>query len=142
MPHNCQALILHCIDFRLGKAIKEYLEKNELLGDCDILSVAGGVKGLTCPEEPSDRIFIFRQINTSIHLHKIQGIVLINHTDCGAYGGSGKFTFADDERKFHIQELREARAIILEKYPQLIIKMVLAKVEPTDKVSFEEINSQ
>lgn len=139
MPHNCKALILHCIDFRLGRALKEYLEKNELLGDCDILSVAGGVRGLTYPEEPSDRTFIFRQINISMRLHKIQGIVLINHTDCGAYGGGEKFAFADEERKFHLQELREARAIILEKYPRIIIKMVLAKIEPSGKVSFEEI---
>jgi hypothetical protein len=38
--HTCTALILHCMDFRLGKPIKEYLQERGLLGDCDIVSIA------------------------------------------------------------------------------------------------------
>ena len=60
--HHCKNLIVHCIDFRLGKKIKSYMEERGLLGDCDIVSVAGGVKNTD---------FILEQIGISANLHHI-----------------------------------------------------------------------
>ena len=115
MPHYCKYFVAHCIDFRFQEAIKDYFKKNGLLGDCDIISIAGGVKD------------------------KSHEAVLINHIDCGAYGGSSQFSSFEAERIFHAGELEKTKMQILEKYPSLKIKTILAKIVPSGEVSFEEI---
>lgn len=139
MAHTCQNLILHCTDFRLGRGVKEWLEKRGLLGDCDIVSVAGGVKSFLSPKNASDRDFILGQIEISANLHHIREIILLNHTDCGAYGGSSQFDSSEKERDFHISEMKKAKELILEKFPALKVKMALAKIGQEGKVAIEEV---
>ena len=81
------------------------------------------------------------QIDISVNLHKIQEVILCNHTDCGAYGGSQAFGSSEEEYKFHVEELKKAKEMILAKYPSLKIKMLLAKIQPSGEVEFEEINA-
>lgn len=139
MAHHCRALLIRCIDFRLAKSIKNYLEENNLVGDCDVLSVAGAVKPLLSPKNPSDKDFIFDQINTSVNLHNIKEVILSNHTDCGAYGGSAKFASSEEEESFHVKEMKTAKEIILQKYPHLEIRLVLGKIMSDGTVELEEI---
>src|SRR3989344_5207370 len=108
MTHHCKYFIAHCIDFRLQKDIIEYLKKNGWLGNCDIVSIAGGVKDID---------YALSQLDISARLHNSQEAVLINHTDCGAYGGSKVFSSFEEEYKFHAGELKKAREIILAKHP-------------------------
>lgn len=119
MPHACKALILHCIDFRLGPAIKNYLEGQSLLGEVDIVSVAGAVKNLISPAVPTDSEFVLRQIEISKRLHSIAQIILINHTDCGAYGGRKAFGSEKEEQEKHAQDMKKAKEMILTKFPSL-----------------------
>jgi carbonic anhydrase len=139
MAHHCKTLIIHCIDFRLQKATKEYLDKEGLLADCDILSVAGAIKPLLSPKNPSDREFMLDQINTSVALHEIKEIIISNHTDCGAYKGAVIFGSFKEECKFHISEMEKAGEIILSKFPGLKIRMLLGKIMPDGTVNLEEI---
>lgn len=132
MAHHCKYFIAHCIDFRLQKAIKDYLEKENLLGDCDVVSAAGGVK---------NNDFLLEQLDVSVNLHKVQEARLINHLDCGAYGGSEAFGSAEEEYKFHVGELKKAKVAVLAKYPSLKVRMLLAKIQPSGEVIFESINA-
>ena len=141
MAHHCRASIIQCMDFRLGKPMKEYLEKNNLLGDCDIVSVAGGVKSLLSPQNHSDKDFILNQIDISVNLHKIQEIILSNHTDCGAYGGSGKFNSFEEECAFHIQEMKKAKELVLSRHPGLEVKLLLGKILSSGAIEPEEIKN-
>lgn len=138
MAHNCKALIIHCMDFRIIKSMREYLINNNLLGDCDVISVAGGVKPLLTPQNPSDRDFILGQIGTSFNLHKISEIILSNHTDCGAYKNEYQFDSFEKECVFHAQEMKKAKDLILYEFPSLKIRMVLGKIMQ-DGVKLEEI---
>lgn len=119
--------------------MKEYMEKHSLLGDCDIVSVAGGVKSLISPKNTSDKDFILNQIDISVNLHKIREIIISNHTDCGAYGGKEKFNSFEEECDFHIQEMEKAKKIILGRQPDLKIKMLLGKILPSGAIELEEI---
>ena len=139
MVHHCNFLIIHCIDFRLGIPIKEFMEEERLLGDCDIFSAAGGVKSLLSPKNDSDRDFILDQINIAINLHSVSEIIFLNHTDCGAYKESIEFSSFGKECKFHEDEMRKAKEIILKKYPQLKVKMILGKILSSGGVKFEEV---
>ena len=131
MRHICKALVIHCIDFRFGTAIKKYLEDKGLLGDIDIVSVAGAVK--------NNADFLIKQIDISKTLHDIKEVILMNHTDCGAYGGRKAFNSEGEERKKHFSDLKDAEARILEKFPELEVKKVLAILTDENDIRFEEL---
>lgn len=139
MSHHCKALILHCMDFRFGEAIKNWLAENHLLNDCDLVSLTGASKGLANPKNPSETDIILHQIEISTILHHISQIILMNHTDCGAYGGRDAFESIESENSQHVSDMKKAKAIILEKFPELQIKIVLAKINPLGQIGFEEI---
>lgn len=130
MSHTCRSLILHCMDFRFGSAIKKHLEENGLLDNCDIVSLAGAAKNLVSPTNDAERELVLRQIEISKRLHHISEVILLNHTDCGAYGGRGVFTDRAAEDAKHISDLAEAKRIVLEKFPGLAIKTLIAQMEP------------
>ena len=52
---------------------------------------------------------VLSNINISLKLHDPDLIVLVNHEDCGAYGGSKKFASKEEEEQFHEQELDKAQ---------------------------------
>lgn len=131
--------MLHCIDFRFGKAIKDYLADRGLLGDCDIVSVAGAAKNIAAPQKETDLEFVLRQIDISTRLHGITTVILMNHTDCGAYGGRSAFSSDDEEKEKHASDMQKAREIILSRYPDLRVKKILARIKESGEVSFEEI---
>lgn len=136
MAHNCKAAIIHCIDFRLGPAIKAYMEERGLLGDCDVIAVAGAAKDLVEPGSESDRDFLMRQIDISKQLHHINTVILMNHTDCGAYGGRTAFVSTNEEEENHRSHMAQAAALIKDKYPELNVEMVLADLREDGAVSF------
>ncbi|MEK7508716.1 MAG: carbonic anhydrase [Patescibacteria group bacterium] len=139
MSHTCKSLILHCIDFRFGEAIKKYLEDNRLMNNCDIVSLAGAVKNLVSPINPSYVEMVLRQIEISQKLHHITQVILMNHTDCGAYGGHNAFESTGAEYTQHVEDMKKAKKIIADKFSGLEIKMVLAKITPLGQVAFEEV---
>lgn len=136
MAHTCKTALVRCMDFRLGNAIKKYLEAEGLYDDCDIISIAGAAKDIIENSEG----FLASQIEISKNLHGINTVILMNHTDCGGYGGSAKHENATAEREFHVSELGKARDIIATKYPDLNIKLMLAQIHEDGKIEISEIN--
>lgn len=122
--HTCKALVIHCIDFRFRKSLAEFLE--EKFGDSyDLVSVAGGVKSLV--STIGDNNFILEQIRISNKLHKPELFVLIQHEDCGAYGGSAAFGDFSTEQEAQNQELEKAEAFLKKEFLQPVEKY-LAKL--------------
>ena len=117
--HTCKALVIHCIDFRFRKSLSEFLESR--FGDSyDLVSVAGGVKRLVA--DPLENNFILEQIKISDRLHKPGVILLIQHEDCGAYGGSVAFGDFSTEQEAQNQELEKAKALLREQCTQSVEK--------------------
>lgn len=112
--HNCKALVIQCIDFRFRKSLTEFLEAR-FGNSYDLVSVAGGVKRLV--QDPLENNFILEQIKISDTLHKPEVILLIQHEDCGAYGGSKKFQNREQEIDFQRQELKKAKALLGKQFP-------------------------
>lgn len=142
MKHDCTTVIFHCIDFRFAADIKAYLEKENLTGDVDIVSIAGCVKNLVAPAKETDVEFVMRQLDISKRLHAVCKVVLMNHTDCGAYGGRKAFESAEAERARHAADLERAKAMILAKYPDLEVKTVIAHIDDHARIAFEALEAQ
>lgn len=64
---------------------------------------------------------LLRDIGVSVELHNVDTIYLLNHEDCGAYGDMD-FT-AVDEINQHKNDLEDARKIILDKFPNVEVKL-------------------
>jgi len=139
MSHTCTSLLMHCMDFRFGKKMKEFMESNNLMGDADLVSIAGAAKNIVNPETQA---FALRQIEISKTLHEMKKVHLVNHTDCGAYGG--KTAFADEQAEYAklTGDLKEARDIVKAKFPELAVTLWLAHIDESTHepaISFEAI---
>lgn len=108
MAHNCDVLVVHCMDFRLQKYLNDWCEQTFKSGNYDRVGVAGGV---------NDIYLTLKHVELSSRLHNIKKVVLVNHEDCGAYGAAGtyerhKADLAETEHKIQALFLH----LVIEKY--------------------------
>lgn len=140
MPHQCKALVINCMDFRLSSAIHDFMVSQGLKNNYDHVSVAGAALFLANPKIEADRDFVMGQVDMSIKFHGISQVYLINHTDCGAYGGKKAFHSNEQmEKEWHKGDLKDAKKVILEKFSQLEVIMVLARLNDNRNIDFEVI---
>jgi hypothetical protein len=88
--YQCDAAIVWCFDNRFDLGFRKYLKRAGIVYT-DPIKVAGGAKCLASPEQESEREFVLDQIRTSIRLHRTKRVILMVHSDCGAYGGLEAF---------------------------------------------------
>ena len=123
--HHCPAAVLSCIDFRFWPTIVEYI-KNELgVADFDFPSVPGAAKAINDGEPDG---LAMSCVTIPVQLHAAQKIIIVNHADCGAYGGASKHESIEVEVEFHKQELLKAKAKILAKHPEMEVILLFAKL--------------
>ncbi|MBU1180137.1 hypothetical protein KJ885_04290 [Patescibacteria group bacterium] len=133
-------MLIHCMDFRLHEDIKNWMQNQGILGDTDLVSVAGAGKDIINPEWPLYREYVLRQVQLSIKLHDMKRVILMHHTDCGAYGGKSAFGGSPEkEEQKHIADMQGAAALLKQKWPDLQVSLVLAKMEGDKVVEFKEI---
>src|SRR3954453_6521316 len=108
--YHCDAAIVWCFDNRFELGFRKFLRRIGVIYSAPI-KVAGGAKNLSSPGKESDRDFILDQIRTSMRLHGTTRVILMIHSDCGAYGGLD--AFGNDpvaEAGHHRDELHKAAA--------------------------------
>lgn len=127
------SIVLSCIDYRFWPQALPLLQQK--YGDFDLIEMAGACKNLTSPLDKDDKITLLENIETSIKLHGSQAIILTNHLDCGAYGGSVKFASPKEEIEFHEYELEKSKAIIQDKFPHLVIHTELLTINKNERIS-------
>ena len=107
--YHCDAAILWCFDNRFELGFRKFLKRIGV-NYSDPIKIAGGAKCMASPERESDRQFVLDQIRKSIRLHGTRRVILMLHSDCGAYGGLAEGFGGDTaaEAKHHEQELQRA----------------------------------
>lgn len=124
MPHKEKvSIVLSCIDYRFWPEALPMLEKE--FGEFDLIELAGGSKNLASPTQAADKDAVLESIKVAVDLHGAKQIILTNHIDCGAYGGSEKFSTPENEIEFHKSELEKAERVILGSFPGLRIQKVI-----------------
>ena len=121
--YHCDAAIVWCFDNRFELGFRKFL-KHIGIASSDPIKIAGGAKALAAPEGDVEREFVIEQIRTSMRLHGATRVILMLHSDCGAYGGlAGGFKGdARAEAEHHKVELRRAAANLLEDIPGLEVQ--------------------
>ncbi len=131
--HTCEAVVLTCVDFRFWNSVVEFV-KNELkIKNFDLATVPGAAKEIVNGNEAIDKL----EIDIPVKFHHVRKVVIVNHEDCGAYGGSSRFKNADEEEKFHRGELLKARSIIEKVHPGVEVVLAYARlVDEKKKIRF------
>jgi len=124
--HEATALVLTCLDFRFHEQLVKLLHEQGI-NNFDLKCDAGAVKYLVSDEKPAVREWILQNIEIAKRLHRIRQVVLINHADCGAYGGNAAFESDEAQLVFHREQLVSAKAKITVAYPDLTVKTLFAK---------------
>jgi len=118
--HECKYLLVSCMDFRFHKYLVQSLEL--LLGEehpsFDFRGVVGGSRAVL---DILARRQLIKSIKLAINKHGISNLILADHADCGAYGGSSKFSNSNKEMEFHFAQLKAAKKILKRFFPDLRI---------------------
>lgn len=115
--YHCDAAIVWCFDNRFELGFRKFLKRAGVLNS-DPIKVAGGARCLAMPEHDPDREFVLEQIRKSMRLHGTGRVILMLHSDCGAYGGLEQFHGdARAEADHHHRELQRAAANLASAIP-------------------------
>lgn len=90
VPYRADACVVSCFDARFELATRKFIKRRGVVL-ADHVRVAGGARGLAAPREESERAFLIGQVQASMRLHQTTRVLLVAHSDCGAYGGLEAF---------------------------------------------------
>ena len=124
MKNKYKAMVLSCIDPRFQPIVYNYLKKKKLNGKYSAFTIAGSAIGVTASKFKKWHLTFWDNIDTSIKLHNIKKLIVINHCDCGAakiINGQKKLN-AINEKKIHKASFLKLKKIFKKKYPKLNIE--------------------
>ena len=123
--YSYKAMVLSCIDPRFQPIVYNYLKKKKLTGKYSSFTIAGAAIGVTANKYKKWHKAFWDNIDTSIKLHKIKKLIVINHRDCGAAKIiNGKKNFNKIiETKIHKKSFLNIKKKFKKKYPKLIIEL-------------------
>ena len=127
MKSNYKAMVLSCIDPRFQPTVFNYLKKKKLTGKYSSFTIAGSAIGVTTNKFKRWHKVFWENFDTSVKLHKIKKLIVINHRDCGvAKIINGKKEFSSiNETKVHKTSFKKLKKIFKKKYPKLKIELNL-----------------
>ena len=130
MKKKFKAMVLSCIDPRFQPLVYNYLKKKKLTGKYSAFTIAGSAIGVTHDKFKKWHSVFIENLSTSIKLHKIEKLIVINHTDCGAAKiANGKKEFNSlNEDKIHKVSFNKLKRIVKKKFPKLKIDLNLMSI--------------
>ena len=119
--HHEFAYIYSCYDPAIRdeilKASEERFGKGNYFFDTD----PGAVKNLVAPRAKTDIDFVLYKIQLGVKVHPYTHLLLINHSNCGAYADAGiSFVSPETEAAYHKTQLEDAVALLKKKLPNNI----------------------
>ena len=127
MKKKYKAMVLSCMDPRFQTKVSNYLKRRKLTGKYSAFTIAGAAVGVTAPKFKKWHSTFWENLNTSIKIHKIEKLIVINHKDCGAakiINGKKKFT-PQNEMKIHEYSFEKIKLNLKKKHPRLEVELNL-----------------
>jgi len=125
-----EAMVLSCIDPRFQSKVYKYLKSKKLTGKYSSFTIAGAAIGVTNKKFKKWHSTFWENLKTSIKLHRISKLIVINHKDCGAakiVNGKKKFS-SSIEDKIHKQSFEKLRKTLRKKHPNLKVNFKTMKI--------------
>ena len=124
-----EAMVLSCIDPRFQAKVFNHLKRKKLTGKYSAFTIAGAAIGVTHKKFKKWHSTFWDNLDTSIKLHKISKLIVLNHKDCGAA------KIANKNKQFN--SLIENK---IHKESFINLKKELKKKHPNLKVSFKTLS--
>ena len=135
MKSKYKAMVLSCIDPRFQSKVFNYLKQRKLTGKYSLFNIAGAAVGVTNKNFKKWQKTFIENLSTSIQLHKINRLIVINHKDCGAakiVNGKKKFNELN-EIKIHKESFKKLKKILNKKFPKLYYEFYLMNLKSSLK---------
>ena len=132
MNKKYKAMVLSCIDPRFQPKVYNYLKKRKLSGKYSHFTIAGAAIGVTHVKFKKWQKTFIDNLSTSIQLHKIDKLIVINHQDCGA----AKFvnnTMQFNENKIHNDSFKKLEGVLKKRFPKLYYEFYLMNLKGSIK---------
>ena len=126
-----KAMVLSCMDPRFQPKVFKYLKAKKLTGKYSSFTIAGAAIGVTHKKFKKWHSTFIDNLSTSIKLHKIKKIIVINHKDCGAakiVNGKKKFN-SIIENKIHRESFKKIKKILNNRFPTLKINFKILSLK-------------
>ena len=126
-----EAMVLSCMDPRFQPKVFNYLKKKKLTGKYSSFTIAGSAIGVTSKKFKKWQSTFLDNLSTSIKLHNIKKLIVINHEDCGAakiVNGKKEFN-SSIEMKMHKDSFKKIKSIINRKFPELKINFKILSLK-------------
>lgn len=128
---QCGAAIIICIDFRFRKETRIYVRNSLKIPTYDTIGIPGASKSFI-----DDARVSWKAIKVAYEQHGCRVFVIVHHQDCGAYGGSSFFSNPIEEEHYHRDQMISFERKIKEKYPDVSIIKVYARLVDGKKIQF------
>ena len=131
MKSKYKAMVLSCMDPRFQHLVYNYLKKKKLTGKYSAFTIAGAAVGVTHNKFKQWHKTFYNNLATSIQLHKIEKLIVINHKDCGAAKiANGKKEFnVTNKKKIHEDSFSKLKKEIKKRFPKLKVELNLMFLE-------------
>lgn len=147
VPRVTDALVLTCVDHRLHRwdhpYLADYLRGKRIgLAAWDLLTVPGACRDLVAADAGTRKEALLHAITTAHETHRIVQLLVVNHSDCAAYGGRSAFPDETEEYRKHAADLRSVREMLRSVLPNLDTRLFYAMVEERAEgpfVTFDEV---
>jgi carbonic anhydrase len=125
---KCENMVVRCMDYRFHAELPALLAEH-FGEECFAYDSPGGCGGSKALIDERPREIILEALDLGVSLHGVRRFIIVDHVDCGAYGGSERFSDTEAERQFHIERLCEAREIVAEAQPDVEVVLFYQDTE-------------
>jgi len=127
MKSKYKAMVLSCIDPRFQTPVYKFLKKKNLIGKYSSFTIAGAAVGVTHIKFKKWHKAFLDNLSTSIKLHGITRLIVVNHEDCGA------IKVAEEKKNYkekliHKSSFRKLKKIVMKKFPKLKLEFHIMKL--------------
>ncbi len=121
MSKKYEAMVLSCIDPRFQKPVHKHLKDKKLTGKFSAFTIAGGSIGVTNDKFKKWHSTFWENLETSINLHKINKLIVLNHIDCGAAKivNKNKNFNSSTENSIHKTSFNKLKKTLKKKFPKI-----------------------
>ena len=125
-----ETMVLSCIDPRFQSKVYKYLKAKTLTGKYSAFTIAGAAVGVTHQKFKKWHSTFWENLETSIKLHKIKKLIVLNHKDCGAAKivNKEKRFNAAVENKIHKESFKNIKRKLRKRYPDLKVNFKILSI--------------
>ncbi len=127
MKLKYKAMVLSCMDPRFQLPVFKLIKKKNLVNKYSSFTIAGAAVGVTHSKFKKWHQAFLDNLKTSIKLHKIEKLIVVNHEDCGAIKlAENKKDYIEDD--IHNKSFKKLAKIIKKNFPKLKLEFYIIKL--------------